>query len=172
MTIRQAKQTDITAIWALYKAVVAIPGGIIRVAEEVTEAYIRHFTEKSLENGLILVAEDEEVGIVGEIHAYPYGLFAFRHILTDLTIVVHPEHQSKKIGKILFETFLIQVSERFPHILRVELFVRENNEKAIAFYKKLGFREEGHHTHKIKNADNRLETPIHMAWLNDRYIGS
>jgi ribosomal protein S18 acetylase RimI-like enzyme len=83
--------------------------------------------------------------------------------------VVHPAFQGQKLGKFIFEHLLSTVAEKMPHILRLELFVRENNVKAIKFYKKLGFIEEGRHKNKIKNTDNSLETPIEMAWFNPSY---
>jgi ribosomal protein S18 acetylase RimI-like enzyme len=162
---------DIPKILELYRTVAAKPGGVIRFAEEITQDYIRGFVARSLASGIALIIANPEhrEEIVAEIHAYQYGLAAFRHILTDLTIVVHPAFQGQKIGKLIFEYFLDEVEEKWPTILRVELFVRESNEKAIGFYRKLGFVEEGRHKNKIKNKDNLLETPIEMTWFNPNY---
>ena len=41
------------------------------------------------------------------------------------------------------EALLAAVSARFPYEPRVELLVREGNARAIALYKKPGFRREG-----------------------------
>jgi ribosomal protein S18 acetylase RimI-like enzyme len=169
--IRKTVPDDVSKILRLYQEIAATQGGIIRVKEEITEDYINKFVQQSLSSGLALVIThpDNKAEIIAEIHAYQYGLLAFRHILTDLTIVVHPSFQGQKIGKLIFEHFLAQVKEKLPHILRVELFVRENNAKAIRFYEKLGFIEEGRHKNKIKNMDNFLETPVEMTWFNPNY---
>jgi ribosomal protein S18 acetylase RimI-like enzyme len=169
--VRNSGLRDISKVLELYRAVSIVSGGIIRIAEEITPHYIEDFITKSLQSGLAFVVEhpNNKDEIIAEIHAYQYGLSAFRHILTDLTIVVHPAFQGQRVGKLIFEHLLGEVTEKMPHILRVELFVREANVKAIEFYKKLGFVEEGRHKNKIKNRDNSLETPIEMTWFNPSY---
>ena len=169
--IRKTVPNDVSEILRLYQEIAATRGGIIRVKEEITGNYINKVIQQSLSSGLGLVIThpDKKAEIIAEIHAYQYGLLAFRHILTDLTIVVHPSFQGQKIGKLIFEYFLAEVKEKLPHILRVELFVRENNTKAIQFYEKLGFIEEGRHKNKIKNRDGLLETPVEMTWFNPNY---
>jgi putative acetyltransferase len=168
MKIEKATLTDAKAIFTLYKAVAEIPDGIIRQPNEITTDYIMYFLDQSLKNGLILVAK-EKGEIVGEIHAYSPPIFAFQHLLTDLTIVVHPKHQGKGIGKKLFLNFLKIVESAYSHILRVELFVREHNERNVAFYKKLGFINEGRQENKIFS-ESGLETPLHMVWFNPNFI--
>ncbi len=164
-------ETHAEEIFYLYKRVSNLSGGIIRTAGEITMDYINDFITQSTKNGLILTIAHPELKnqVIAEIHAYSTSLNAFRHILTDLTIVVDPEFQGQGIGKLLFQQFLDIVKTNYPHILRVELFVRENNKSAIAFYTSLGFKKEGVHTNKIKNLDNSLETPIQMTWFNPKY---
>ncbi len=169
-TTRPAIASDINNILKLYQKVGKQFGGIIRVLDEITLDYVREFVANSKQDGLILMTINPNNNqIIAEIHAYRVRLSAFRHILTDLTIVVDPDFQGKKIGKLLFNEFLETVKANYPHILRVELFVRENNTNAIRFYSKLGFNNEGKQYQKIKNLDHSLETPIHMAWFNPNY---
>ncbi len=169
--VRKTTPADIDPILALYRTVATQSGGIIRTEEEITRPYVEAFVTGSLRSGVGYVVDHPgQAGVlVAEIHAYPYGLSAFRHILTDLTIVVHPAFQGQRIGKLIFERLLTEVAENMPHILRLELFVRENNARAIQFYQKLGFIQEGRHKHKIKNKDNALETPLEMTWFNPNY---
>lgn len=96
----------------------------------------------------MLVAKEGE-HIIGEIHAYTPQLYAFQHLLTDLTIVVHPDHQGKHAGRKLFERFLEIVESDYPHILRVELYVRAHNIKNVQFYSSLGLKTEGLHERKL-----------------------
>ena len=168
MKIEKATLADAKAIFALYKAVAEIPDGIIRQPHEITADYIAHFLDQSLKKGLILVAR-EKGEIIGEIHAYSPPIFAFQHLLTDLTIVVHHKHQGKGVGKNLFLNFLKIVESAYAHILRVELFVREHNERNVTFYKKLGFINEGRQENKIFS-ESGLETPLHMVWFNPNFV--
>ncbi|MBD0258085.1 MAG: GNAT family N-acetyltransferase [Cytophagales bacterium] len=171
--VKETVWGDVPGILALYQTVATESGGIIRLREEITLDYVNDFITKSLRTGLSRVVHHprNQAEIVAEMHAYQYGPAAFSHILTDLTIVVHPSFQGQKIGMLIFEHFLAEVAGKMPHILRVELFVRENNMAATRFYKKLGFVEEGRHWNKIKNKDGSLETPLEMTWFNPRYEG-
>lgn len=166
--IRSATAEDLPALLDLFKVVAQQKNGIIRSPKEVTEAYVQGFLMKSIQKGLILVFADDDK-IYAEIHAYQLDTMVFRHLLTELTIVVHPDYQGKGVGKAIFNAFLKKVKEDYPHILRVELYVREKNKKAYLFYSKLGFREEGRHTNQIFNLDGTLETPISMAWTNPNF---
>jgi putative acetyltransferase len=168
LTIRHTRDQDYPVLISLYRDVARISGGIIRTDSEIDFDYINMFIENSLKNGLSLVAEKNSE-IVGEIHAYTPDILAFRHMLTDLTIVIHPDHQNKGIGKKLFRKFLQIVREEFHHILRVELYVREENKPIVRFYESLGFINEGRQENKILNTSNQLETPLHMAWFNPAF---
>ncbi len=166
--IQKSSSADIKAVLDLYTEVVRHSGGIIRIEEEVTSDYVRSFLQKSIQSGIAYHIADpaKAQSIIAEIHAYKPGLSAFRHILADLTIVVHPDFQGKGLGKQLFLAFLEEVQTKFTEVLRVELFVREQNTSAIRFYRKMGFIEEGRLKHKILNLDGSLETPLEMTWFN------
>jgi putative acetyltransferase len=168
VTIRHTNLKDYPELISLYKEVARVSGGIIRTDHEINFDYVNAFIENSIKKGLSLTAEKNSK-IVAEIHAYTPDIYAFRHILSDLTIVVHPDHQNKGIGKKLFSKFLEIVEIEFPYILRVELYVREENRPIVEFYKSLGFINEGRQENKILNAENELETPLHMVWFNPNY---
>ena len=166
--IRHTNLKDYPALINLYRLVANRSGGIIRIDREINFDYVNLFIENSMKKGLSLVAEVDS-SIEAEIHAYTPEIYAFRHMLSDLTIVVHPEYQNQGIGKKLFTEFLLIIQNDFPHILRIELYVREENKPIVDFYKSLGFINEGRQQNKILNARNELETPLHMAWFNPRY---
>ncbi len=164
--IRKTELTDIDAIYWLYKEVSKITGGLARIESEITSDYIRRFTEKSATNGLQLLAiEATQHTVVGEIHAYLLEPQVFKHVLSDLTIAVHPDYQAQGIGKMLFTTFLNLVAEQRNDILRVELIARESNQKAIAFYQQLGFKIEGRLEKRIYSGSTTYEADIPMAWF-------
>ncbi len=168
ISIRLTGAEDYSQLISLYKEVAAKSGGIIRIDDEINFDYVNMFIENSLRQGLSLVAEVNS-RIVAEIHAYTPGIYAFQHMLSDLTIVVHPEFQNQGIGKKLFSEFLRIVQEDFAHILRIELYVREENKPIVEFYESLGFINEGRQKNKILNRANELETPLHMAWFNPSF---
>lgn len=168
IAIRKGTITDVPQLVELHRAVSEAPGSLIRDKAEITHDYMESVVVQCVRNGLILVAHAED-RLIGAIHAYTPDLFAFSHLLTELTIVVHPDHQGKGTGRRLFESFLRIVREDLPQILRVELYTREHNEKNVRFYTSLGFKDEGRQENKIKLRGNGFHTPTHMAWFNPNY---
>lgn len=166
--IRPARLEDAVKVLALHRAVVQDPEGLIRQPEEITEQHIGEFLGKSIQTGLVFVAVAPENEIVGEIHAHTPPLTAFRHLLTDLTIAVHPKAQGQGVGRRLFERFFDEVP---PNIARVELYTRETNVRNVQFYQRLGFVNEGPQRHKICMPNGELQTPLHMAWFNPNFQG-
>ncbi len=167
MSIRRTTTDDIQSIFKLYKATASIPGGLARTADEITMAYISTFISRSLDRGLALVIERNGM-IVGEIHAYSPGIEVFKHMLSDLTICIHPDHQGLKLGRKIFQAFMAIVDTELVQIQRVELIARESNSKAIHFYESLGFKIEGRLTSRINGIAGKMEDDIPMGWLRQR----
>lgn len=168
IAIRKGTIPEVPQLVELHRTVSEVPGALIRDKAEISLSYMEKVVGQCVKNGLILVAYTGD-HLIGAIHAHTPDVFAFSHLLTELSIVVHPAHQGKGIGRRLFESFLRIVQEDFPHILRVELFTREHSEKNVSFYTSLGFRNEGRQENKIKLRDRTFHTPIHMAWINPNY---
>jgi ribosomal protein S18 acetylase RimI-like enzyme len=171
MRYRTADIDDIPRLVKLYKAVAQKEGGIARVEEEISEAYVNNFLEKSLSSGLIIVGEnpDDPEELVAEIHAYKAGIKVFNHVFGDLTIVVHPNFQRMKIGRTIFTIFLEEIARNKPDIGRVELIAREGNLKAIELYQSLGFQIEGRLEMRIKTPEGNYEADIPMGWQNPNF---
>jgi ribosomal protein S18 acetylase RimI-like enzyme len=169
--IRSARPDDASGLQHLYRTVAERSGGIIRIPAEITAGYVAGFLAKSLSEGYSFVVEnpDSPGEILAETHTYSYGIFAHRHILTDLTICVHPDWQGQGFGKKIFQHLLQVIENERNDILRVELWVREHNSKAVAFYEKLGFVREGRFEQMIWNADGSFDTPLGMAWVNPTF---
>lgn len=163
--MRRATIKDAYKIEELYKAVAKNEGGLIRMADEITPDYVQSFIKNSLADGLIIVAEHptDKEKLIAEIHAHRPGIKVLNHILYNLTIVVHPDWQSKGIGRKIFAYFLETVST-MPDISRVELISRESNQKAIKFYQSLGFKIEGKFENRIKTSSGKFIADIPMAW--------
>lgn len=163
---RIADNKDVGAIFELYKLVSKEKGGLARTSDEITLEYVENFCKNAAATGVQLVLEDQNSGqILGEIHTYRLVPKVFHHILSELTIAVHPSFQGQGIGRILFEGLLQKVQTEHPEILRIELIARESNHKAITFYQTLGFEIEGKFRNRIKADAGSLEADIPMAWL-------
>ena len=169
MQIRQTNITDHEAVRELYKTVARISGGIARKESENSDEYIQNFMQKSLKNGVELVAEDNGK-IVGEVHSYSFGIDCFKHTLGDTTICIHPDYQGIGLGKKLFSALLEFVAIQRKDILRVELHARSTNKAAIAMYQKIGFEIEGQAKGRVLEPDGSIVADVPMAWLNPNFI--
>jgi len=158
-----AQEQDLPDIFSLYKTVAMIEGGLARRQNEISEEYVRHNYVSSRERGICLLARVDGL-IAGEIHAFRPVPQVFSHVLSDLTIAVHPDFQGRGIGRLLFARLIEEVEHNHSGILRIELIARESNQRAIEFYKTLGFLVEGRMVNRIKSVGSGFEADIPMAW--------
>lgn len=163
---RLLRQGDAYALLNLYLEVASHPSSFARDVDEVTPEYIEDLLERAVEGGVGIAAVDtEDNRLIGFIMATRMTPKAFEHVLSDLIIGVHPDFQSKGIGRRLFLDFLDHVQIERPDILRVELLARESNQRAISFYESVGFRREGSFERRIRRPDGTFETDVPMGWL-------
>ncbi len=112
---------------------------------------------------------DDPEQLVGEVHGYPSDAGTFKHVLTDFNIAIHPQFQGRKIGRTLFTIFLEEIGRNRPDIGKVELFVRESNNRALALYQSMGFLIEGRMEMRVKTAQGLYEADIAMGWQNPNF---
>lgn len=163
MVIRDLTFADRDALVELHRAVAAQGGGIARELDEVESAVIDAFLGRSLSEGIALGAF-ENGALIGEVHAARLEPRCFAHVLGQLTIAVDPASQGRGVGRRVFESLLARVRDAMPDVLRVELWVRESNVRAIRLYESLGFAREGRLTGKVRSA-NGFDADIPMAWM-------
>lgn len=164
--IRPGRTEDAPAIRDLYLTVARRSGGLARHDDEITAAYVEGFVARSEADGVLLVAEAPGLaGLAGELHAYRNGLRRFDHVLSGLTVAVHPDVQGQGLGRRLFEALLAEVQAHRPEILRIELITQQSNVRGQRLYESMGFRRQGVFERGIRAADGSLEDDIPMAWL-------
>lgn len=171
MRYRTADIDDLPRLIRLYKAVARHGDGIARLEHEVTEEYVKNFILQSLSSGVIIVGEhpDDPDELIAEVHGYKSGISVFDHVLGEVTILVHPQFQGKKIGRTILTIFLEEIGRNRIDIGKVELIARESNIRAIELYQSLGFRIEGRLEMRIKTRDGNYEADIPMAWQNPNF---
>ncbi|MFT4073979.1 MAG: N-acetyltransferase [Asticcacaulis sp.] len=140
--IRASTPGDEAGIRQVYQAAARQGGGLLRREDEITDAYIRHNLENSLRIGFSLLAETDDGRILGEIHAWPSETRQLGHCLTNLTVAVDPAAQGRGVGRALFG-HLIAAARAYPQFRIIELYCREDNQRAIDLYQSLGFVFEG-----------------------------
>lgn len=110
---------------------------------------------------LVALAGDRVVGAAG-LHV---GHAALRRShVRELGIGIAREWQGRGVGRQLI-TRLLDWADNWAGVLRVELTVHADNERAIALYRSLGFVEEGRHrAYAMK--DGRYVDAFFMARLH------
>jgi ribosomal protein S18 acetylase RimI-like enzyme len=164
MEIRPLSLADVEALVALHRATSASGGGLARTPGEIDAAYVSAFVAKASAGGVALgawVGDD----LVGDIHATRMGVAQFAHVLTDLTVAVHPDWQGKGLGSALFRALFEAAAALTPKVERIELMVREGNSAAIRLYERLGFRVEGRFPGRVRTPDGGLEADMAMGLL-------
>ncbi|MBA3594487.1 MAG: GNAT family N-acetyltransferase [Pseudomonadota bacterium] len=110
---------------------------------------------------LVAISGGEVVGMAG-LHTQQPSLR--RSHVRGLGIAIAPEWQGRGAGRQLMNR-LLDWADQWAGVLRVELWVHVDNERAIALYRSLGFLEEGRHkAYALKNG--RYVDSISMARLH------
>lgn len=149
LVFRPARAEDASLLAAAEREVARVPGQLVSQPEELAD---QRFTEKieqlgRADNGYYAVAELEGQ-IVGHGMLDPLLPAAVRHVV-HLTLVTHAGWQNQGVGKALLR-HLIDWAESSDTVEKIELHVRSSNPRAIALYQKLGFREVGRYTRRVK----------------------
>jgi putative acetyltransferase len=149
----------------LYRAAAAARGGLARAPDEIDDAYVRRFLESAARDGVSRAAFAGDGTLVGEIHALRMSPRQFGHVLTDLTVAVHPDWRNKGLGTLLFGALIESARALDPPVARIELFAREGNAAAIRLYQRMGFKIEGRFEGRVRLPDGTIEDDVAMAML-------
>jgi putative acetyltransferase len=85
----------------------------------------------------------------------------------SIGIMIHKDYQNKGVGTALMQA-LIDIADNWLMLVRVELSVFEDNERAIHLYEKFGFEKEGlKRLAAIRNG--KYENEYLMARINPSY---
>ncbi|MES2940428.1 MAG: GNAT family N-acetyltransferase [Pseudomonadota bacterium] len=110
---------------------------------------------------LVAIAAGELIGLAA-LHGVQPSLR--RSHVRLLAIAVAPQWQGRGVGRQLMLR-LMDWADRWAGVLRIELNVHADNTGAIAFYRSLGFAEEGRHrAYALK--DGRYVDSLSMARLH------
>jgi RimJ/RimL family protein N-acetyltransferase len=169
--IRKTRKNDLEKIMLLYQKVAKVENGIARNYREINRDYVSGFLSAALKNGLTFIATDPKNSkiIIAEIHCYKIGPQSLDHTLGNLTLVVDPDFHGQGIGYKIFSTLLEEVKNHHPNIARVELSVRQSNNRGHTLYQKLGFEFEGKMRKRITNSNGDLEDDCMFGWINPEY---
>ena len=139
ISIRRATPEDASAMTALMSEE-AVYGNLLQLPHP-SEATWRERLEAKSSTGdvqLVALAKGQLVAMAG-LHANPH--IRRRHAM-HLGMAVTVPAQGKGVGSALMAA-LIDYADRWVAVMRIELTVFTDNERAIALYRKFGFVQEG-----------------------------
>ena len=167
--IRKATLSDIGQIYHLYKIVAIVnQGNLTQESDEITLEYVNNTVRKGLQRGLILVIEKDK-NIIGYLKAFTSEFRTLAHVLTNTTMIIHPEWQGREYGSNLINAYLEKIKANMPHILRFELLPHQSNQRAIRFYQRHGFVQESLAEQKIRNVKGNFEPEVTLVWFNPNF---
>jgi ribosomal protein S18 acetylase RimI-like enzyme len=162
MQIRIATPADAEAIAAAEEETRRTPGLLVGHPGEVPVAAYRAKIAKLETDGRYIVAEEDGAPI-GHAFLDPMPMRGNAHVFT-LTIVVHPGHVERGIGRALLGD-LLDWAQCDPRVGKVELNVRAGNRRAQHLYRSFGFVEEARFRNRVHRIDGGYEDDLGMAWF-------
>jgi ribosomal protein S18 acetylase RimI-like enzyme len=165
MQIRTARVADAEAIARGEAETARMPGLLVgRPGEIPLDAY-RAKIAKLESQGRYIVAEHDGA-VIGHAFLDPMPMRANAHVHL-LTIVVHPAHIGRGIGRAMLRD-LLEWAQGDRRVGKVELNVRAGNLRAQNLYRSMGFVEEARFRGRVRRADGQLEDDVGMAWFPER----
>lgn len=141
LAIRSAEPEDAAAIAALLGQE-GVYEGLLQTPYAPNASRLEyHQKVEPRECRLVAVADGGIVGVAG-LHLSGPGLR--RSHVRNLGLCVASQWQGRGVGRRLL-TALLDWADNWGQVLRVELHVHADNERAQALYKSMGFFEEGRH---------------------------
>jgi ribosomal protein S18 acetylase RimI-like enzyme len=138
---------------------VAREGRFLALLEAPPLDRVQGFIADNVKNQVPQVVAMSGSNVIGWCDIQPGWHHTLRHC-GSLGIGLLPDYRCKRIGETLFVACL-EIA-RAAGITRVELEVREDNLPAIAFYKRLGFSQEGIKCHGMR---------VHGKYVNTVAMG-
>jgi RimJ/RimL family protein N-acetyltransferase len=166
MQIRTATPGDAAAIAAAEAETPRTPGLLVGHPGEIPTGAYRSKIAKLATDGRYIVAEENGMP-VGHAFLDPMPMRANARVFT-LTIVVHPGHLERGIGRAMLRD-LLDWAEHDTRVGKIELNVRAGNLRARHVYRSFGFVEEACFRRRVHRLDGAHEDDIGMAWFPGRW---
>jgi putative acetyltransferase len=144
LTLRRAKASDAAAIAEQFSDP-DVYGGTLQLPFPSEEIWAQRLAANNPpapgSNEMVLAAliDDRPVGLAG---LHPVGAAVRRRHAMSLGITVARTHQGQGVGNALM-TALLDYADHWAQILRIELTVFHDNQRAIRLYERHGFAPEG-----------------------------
>jgi putative acetyltransferase len=142
IAIRRAGPDDAEAFAAGFRDEDAC-SGTLQVPYPSREFWRKRITD--LPDGDYLLVAEVEGRVVGHAGIHRAGTSPRRAHVMMMGLTVHREWQGRGVGRALTQA-LTELADKWLPVMRIELTVYTDNERAIALYRGFGFEIEGTHS--------------------------
>jgi putative acetyltransferase len=161
VTIRAAEPADAAAVSALLGRMGTVEG-TLQVPDMPLASRLEFLQRIEPRDCKLVAAAGGEIVAMGGLHTVQASLR--RSHVRLLALAVAPEWQGRGLGRQVMGR-LLDWADQWAGVLRIELHVHVDNERAIGLYRSLGFVEEGRHRgYALKNG--RYVDSLSMARLH------
>lgn len=153
ITVRRANAKDAAAYTRILNHPEVMPNllQVPFVDEEVWRAKLTEMTQPGKADVPLVAELDGDV--VGTAGLHPVSAQLRRRHAMSIGIGIAPEAQGRGVGSALMQA-MCDYADHWGQVLRLELSVFADNERAIALYRKFGFVHEGTHpAHAIRHGE-------------------
>ena len=141
IVIRAQEPGDAAGVSALFGRLGTVEG-TLQTPDAPVASRVEHIQKIEPQDCKLVAVVDG--GIVGAAALHSVGTSLRRKHVRLLSIGLAAEYQGQGLGRQLIAR-LLDWADNWAGVLRVELNVHADNERAIALYRSLGFVEEGRH---------------------------
>lgn len=139
LIIRRAEPSDYEALYKIFSYPQVI-WGTLQVPYPSLEKWRKRLTEPA--EGLYSLVACVDGDVVGQISLHTFPNHPRRHHVGEIAMAVRDDWQGKGIGTALMQA-IVDLTDKWLNLYRLELGVYPDNEPAIRLYKKFGFQFEG-----------------------------
>jgi putative acetyltransferase len=168
LVVRTASVSDAEAIVALDRRLAEAGAGMVTTPDQVrtvaeTRARIDGtFRGMSAGDATIAIVADLGGSLAGNADLKQLSPALCRHVGV-VSVGVDPEHQRRGVGRALMNALVGYA--RACGLVRLELYVRSDNERAQALYRSIGFEHEGTRRRFVRAGDRFIDDYVYSLFL-------
>lgn len=164
LVIERGQESDGETLLAIYEGVLGEGRWFVSAPEEflhTPETYGRHIAWMNGQDNSVYLVGRVQRAVVGAVYISGGTLRRLRHT-GRLEIFLDPRFRGGGVGRAMMMAAVAWAEEN-PRLKKLSLNVYDDNARAIALYRSLGFMDEGHRKGEYREQDGTLRGDLLMS---------